>query len=87
MKSSIRKLIVWSNLTLLPVGTDPVKLIFDMSLWAVSAAPVEPSPATTLNTPLGNPASLRRDARATVDSGVYSEHWGTLDVHKLISPA
>ena len=39
------------------------------------AAPTDPSPATMLNTPAGNPTSLRRPAKATVDSGVYSEHW------------
>lgn len=28
------------------------------------------------NTPAGSPASFSKAARATVESGVYSEHWG-----------
>ena len=72
---TIQNCTVWHKLTLLPVGTDPVKLSFETSGWEVRAAPTDPSPATMLNTPAGSPASFSRAARATVERGVYSEHW------------
>ena len=53
-----------------------MKLSLETSGWEVRAAPTEPSPATMFNTPAGSPASFSKAARATVESGVYSEHWG-----------
>lgn len=46
-------------ITSLPISVEPVKLILEILLEDVNAAPAScPYPGTMLNTPGGNPASL-----------------------------
>ncbi len=44
---------------------------------ATSAAPVRPSPVTTLTTPAGRPTSRQRSAKASAVSDVYSAGFST----------
>ena len=53
--------------TLMPVGTEPVKVTWSMSGWPARAAPVSPSPGTTFRTPGGRPHSR---AILPISSGV-----------------
>ena len=49
----------------IPVGTEPVKVMWSMPGWEASAAPVSRPPVTTLKTPAGSPASTATSARRT----------------------
>ncbi len=62
--------------TALPVGTDPVKLIFATAGWEVIQAPSSSPPLTTLTTP-GGSTPARTAPRARVDSGVNGDGLST----------
>ena len=55
-----------------PTAVEPVKAILSTPGWSTSAAPVSPSPVTTLRTPSGKPASSASSPRRRAESGVCS---------------
>ena len=55
-----------------PTSVEPVNATFARPSCATSAAPVRPSPVTTLSTPSGSPASAAISAKASAVSGVNS---------------
>ena len=64
-------------MTARPVGTEPVTVILSMPGCALIAAPIEPSPCTTENTPGGSPAATSTSASATAVIGVCSDGLNT----------
>ena len=61
-----------------PVAVEPVNATLSTPLCPASAAPSSRlEPATTLNTPGGNPASSSTCAKASVDAGECSEGFTT----------
>ena len=55
-------------ITAIPVGTEPVKVIWLIPGCPASAAPAtSPRPVSTLKTPLGSPASSASSARRSVE--------------------
>ena len=56
-----------------PVASEPVKVILATSGWSTKADPASaPSPVTTLNTPLGKPASRVSAANSSVETEANS---------------
>ncbi len=56
----------------LPTSVEPVNASLSTSSWSTRAAPVSPSPVTTLTTPGGMPASSASSPRRSALSGVCS---------------
>ena len=67
-----------------PTAVEPVKAILSTPGCSTSAAPVAPSPATTLTTPSGIPASAASSATRSAVSGVCSAGFSTV-VHPVAS--
>ena len=61
-----------------PTAVEPVNAILSTSGWSTSAAPVSPSPVTTLSTPSGMPASSASSPRRSAVSGVCSAGLSTI---------
>ena len=61
-----------------PTSVEPVKAIFSTPGWSTSAAPVSPSPVTTLSTPGGRPTSSASSPRRSALSGVCSAGLSTI---------
>ncbi len=62
----------------LPVRVEPVKAMPSTSMCSASALPaVWPKPGTTLNTPVGSPASEASSARRIAVSGDFSDGFRT----------
>src|SRR5215217_3955439 len=70
-----------------PTSVEPVNAILSTPGWSTSAAPVPPSPVTTLTTPSGTPASSASSASRRALSGVCSAGLSTTvqpaDPHRL----
>jgi hypothetical protein len=54
-------------ITLVPVGTEPVKVTLSVSLWVTRSLPMRPSPVTTCRTPLGRPTAAAAAASSSVE--------------------
>ena len=67
-----------------PTTVEPVKAILSTPGWSTSAAPVSPSPVTTLTTPGGMPASSASSPSRSAVSGVCSAGLSTT-VHPAAS--
>ena len=55
-----------------PTAVEPVKATLSTPGWSTSAAPVSPSPVSTLTVPSGKPASSASSPRRSAVSGVCS---------------
>ena len=60
-----------------PTAVEPVNEILSTPGWSTSAAPVSPSPVTTLRTPGGKPASSASSPSRSAVSGVCSAGFST----------
>ncbi len=61
-----------------PTAVEPVNAILSTSGWSTSAAPVAPSPVSTLSTPGGKPTSSASSPRRSALSGVCSAGFSTI---------
>ena len=61
-----------------PTTVEPVKATLSTPAWSTSAAPVVPSPASTLSVPSGKPASSASSPRRSAVSGVCSAGFSTI---------
>ena len=61
-----------------PTTVDPVKATLSTPAWSTSAAPVVPSPVSTLSVPSGKPASSASSPRRSAVSGVCSAGFRTI---------
>ena len=62
-----------------PTTVDPVKATLSTSGQSTSAAPVVPSPVSTLSVPSGNPASSASSPSRSAVSGVCSAGFRTIE--------
>ena len=64
----------------LPTPVEPVKEILSISGWATRWSPTELGPVTTDRTPSGSPASRKRSASHSADSGVADDGLSTTEL-------